>query len=308
MAGNLIVDYASLETAITDWLAKSSYTDSNYLPEIIRAAEDRIYNGHVDDRGTNVPGLRIRQMEKSLPGGGITSFTIVGGTLYAATDTVAFSAPPAGGIQATGTLVVDSTTGAITGVTLTNPGLGYTSAPTATITTSTGSGATITPAISASAAVSLSSNMAVPSDYLELKYCVLSSGSGTRRMERRDAGWLYQNYPDAGAIGFPSYIGRDGSVFIFKQSTDAAYGASGIYYSRAAPLSGTNTTNWIVNANTINFNSLMLAACLAEGFRFARDDDNASFWENRWMNLMRQIQKSDERERVSGSPLRMIAG
>lgn len=64
-----------------------------------------------------------------------------GGTAYASGDTVAFTAAPAGGVTATGSLVVSD--GVITGVTITNPGAGYVTAPTATITTSTGSGAVL---------------------------------------------------------------------------------------------------------------------------------------------------------------------
>ena len=68
-----------------------------------------------------------------------------GGTLYDADDTVAFDAAPAGGVTATGTLVVVG--GAITRVTITNPGAGYLVAPTATITTARGSDAVLTAVI-----------------------------------------------------------------------------------------------------------------------------------------------------------------
>ena len=65
-----------------------------------------------------------------------------GGTLYDIANTVAFDAAPAGGVTATGTLVVVG--GAITAVAITNPGAGYLVAPTATITTATGSAAVLT--------------------------------------------------------------------------------------------------------------------------------------------------------------------
>lgn len=68
-----------------------------------------------------------------------------GGTLYDSDDTVAFTAAPAGGVTVTGTLVVVN--GVITGVTITNPGAGYLVAPTATITTATGSSAVLTAVI-----------------------------------------------------------------------------------------------------------------------------------------------------------------
>ena len=68
-----------------------------------------------------------------------------GGTLYDIANTVAFNDAPAGGVTATGTLVVVG--GAITGVAITNPGAGYLVAPTATITTATGSAAVLTAVI-----------------------------------------------------------------------------------------------------------------------------------------------------------------
>lgn len=64
-----------------------------------------------------------------------------GGTLYAPGDTIAFTAAPAGGVTATGTLTIVG--GIITGVAITNPGAGYTSVPNITITTATGSGAVL---------------------------------------------------------------------------------------------------------------------------------------------------------------------
>src|SRR5690348_18424542 len=92
MAGNVITSYATLQQAIQDWLARSDLTDATYLPEIIQAGEDRLYQGWMDNKGNYWPGLRIRGMEANLPGGGIASITIVGGTNYAASDTVAFTA------------------------------------------------------------------------------------------------------------------------------------------------------------------------------------------------------------------------
>jgi hypothetical protein len=63
------------------------------------------------------------------------------GTLYDAADTVAITG--GGGSGATATLTVDGGTGAITGVTVDTPGSGYTSTPSAVITTSTGSSAVL---------------------------------------------------------------------------------------------------------------------------------------------------------------------
>ena len=53
------------------------------------------------------------------------------------------SAPPAGGVQATANVTIAG--GKVTGVVVTNPGAGYTSAPTVSVTSGGGSGATFAP-------------------------------------------------------------------------------------------------------------------------------------------------------------------
>jgi len=85
--------------------------------------------------------------ESGSAGGAVTSVTVTDAGSGYTDATVAFSAPPAGGVQATGTVQLDA--GAITGVTITNPGKGYTAAPTVTITGTGGTGATATAAVSA---------------------------------------------------------------------------------------------------------------------------------------------------------------
>jgi len=76
----------------------------------------------------------------------VASAVATAGTGYTqATTTVTFSAPAAGGIQATGTVTV--TAGAVAGITITNPGGGYITPATATITdtgVTPGTGATVT--------------------------------------------------------------------------------------------------------------------------------------------------------------------
>ena len=84
------------------------------------------------------PGLDAARPTDGLVGANVTA----GGTGYVANaTTISFAAPPAGGRQATG--VVQVVGGAVTGVTIVDPGFGYTAAPAATIT-GAGNGATVT--------------------------------------------------------------------------------------------------------------------------------------------------------------------
>ena len=75
----------------------------------------------------------------------VNTITIVeGGTGYTSEPSVTFSAPQtAGGIQALGSAFVDFT-GAVSNIAVNNPGNGYTSPPTVTITGGGGGGATAT--------------------------------------------------------------------------------------------------------------------------------------------------------------------
>ncbi len=78
----------------------------------------------------------------------VASVTVAaGGSGYANSTTVTFSAPPAGGVTATGTMTRGSSTAGrpITSINITNPGSGYTSAPTIFLgNTGGGSGASFT--------------------------------------------------------------------------------------------------------------------------------------------------------------------
>jgi len=76
----------------------------------------------------------LARATSAITGGAVSGTTISdGGAFYnpAIPPVVTFSAPPTGGTQATGTATV-SANGIVTGIVLTNPGSGYTSAPTVT--------------------------------------------------------------------------------------------------------------------------------------------------------------------------------
>jgi hypothetical protein len=74
-------------------------------------------------------------------GGNVTGVTITRGGLYSSQPTVTFGVPPTGGVRALGTPVLGG--GGVASVTVTNGGVGYTSAPGVTfVSTNTGGGGT----------------------------------------------------------------------------------------------------------------------------------------------------------------------
>tara|TARA_Y100000356_G_scaffold127265_1_gene125952 strand:+ start:332 stop:1690 length:1359 start_codon:yes stop_codon:yes gene_type:complete len=94
-----------------------------------------------------LPLEALSGLETEVNFGGIVDSVAIGGSSngsYADGDTIAFSAPQVEtGVTATGTIAIDGS-GNISAVTITDKGSGYTSAPTITITSSSGSGQTLT--------------------------------------------------------------------------------------------------------------------------------------------------------------------
>lgn len=305
MSGQVINSYATLEQALQDWLARSDITDTTYAPEIIQMAQLRLYQGYIDNKGEYWPGMRVRQMEKALGAGLVSGVTIGGGggASYAVTDTISFTAAPTGGVTATGTLTV--TNGVITAVNVTNPGLGYTSAPTVTITTSTGSGATLTATISSVAELGPNGTYAVPADYLDLKYMyVTDSGGITYPQERKDPAWIYKWYSQRSAAGIPCYVARDNGIFVFGPFPDSQYSLAAIYYYQDTLLSSSYTSNFL----TVNYPNILLWATLAEAAAFVQDQQSLQWWEQKLNGALRVLQVVNRNESLSGSSLRMVPG
>jgi hypothetical protein len=89
--------------------------------------------GYTNGIGSAATGLTITPSAGGstwvpVVGGAVTSTTqVAGGSSYTFPPIVVFSAPPAGGIQASG--FANLTTGAVSSITVTNPGAGYVTAP-----------------------------------------------------------------------------------------------------------------------------------------------------------------------------------
>ena len=122
------------------------------------------------DVDTNGLTATISQALLAPTGQGVTTISGLGGSGYIDTPLVTLSAPPAGGTLATARAVIDYTTGALTGIVVTNPGTGYTSQPTVTLS---GGGGTPT----GTATVNLASNTSGGLTKVGLGTLTLSAGS-----------------------------------------------------------------------------------------------------------------------------------
>jgi hypothetical protein len=143
----------------------------------------------------------------------------------------------------------------------------------------------------------------VPSDYIEF-LTVYIDGSPTTALERVGYDGLTHRYPVRSADGRPTVIARNGEVFEYGRYPDSDYTVKGVYYSRPANLSATNTTNWF----TANAPELLLFGALIEAAPYIRDNANFSLWEARYQGILNEIQEQDDGERHSGSALRVVSG
>ncbi len=133
----------------------------------------------------------------TLNNGSVASVALAGTlTGYTAGATIAFAAPPAGGVQATGVVVG---VGTLASVTITNPGSGYTVAPTATINPiSGGTGATATATLSVAGASLTAKYTGTLGNVLQ---AVLAAGSqsGTYRLTVAIPGQVPEVFDNIGA-------------------------------------------------------------------------------------------------------------
>lgn len=140
--------------------------------------------------------------------------------------------------------------------------------------------------------------IAVPSDYVELKFSYVD-GTPTQFLQRKKAEFIYEKYPTRSSTAKPKYIAREGSNFIFGPYADSAYTVKGIYYARLSALSGSNTTNWF----TTNAPDILLWAALCAAEPFLRNDERLAMWNAQFDASAKSIQAEDDQEDHSGGAI-----
>ena len=144
--------------------------------------------------------------------------------------------------------------------------------------------------------------IAVPTGYVELKHAYID-GSPSGKLTRKNADFIYFNYPTRSADGKPKYIAREADNFIFGPYPDSAYTVKGIYYKRLDALSDSNTTNWFIT----NAPDILLFAALYEAADHISNDAAMMKWDQRYKQVKDRIQSENDAEEFSGSPLSMSA-
>lgn len=138
--------------------------------------------------------------------------------------------------------------------------------------------------------------VAVPSDYLDLKFAYVDA-TPTSPLQRVAVSQIYEHYPNRSASGKPVMIGREGSNFIFGPYPDSTYTIKGIYY--AEPTSVQTSANALFVANP----DLYLFAALCEAVPYLKNDDRTVLWEQKYLSVKSQIENEDAQEYGSGGGL-----
>jgi hypothetical protein len=143
-----------------------------------------------------------------------------------------------------------------------------------------------------------SGSIAVPTGYVEMKYAYVN-GSPMVKMQRKDAEWIYANYPTRSADGTPKFFAREAETLIFGPYPDSAYTVKGVYYKRLTSLSDANPTNWL----TSDVPDLILYASMCEAAQWLQEDDRVILWEKKYDQILQRVKRNDIDEEFSGSPL-----
>lgn len=144
--------------------------------------------------------------------------------------------------------------------------------------------------------------IAVPSDYVQLKFAYINTTSPKQWLEHKGPEWIYRNDPyREGRTDVPRFIAREATNFIFSPYPAAAYGVAGIYYKRLDPLASS------VNTVFTTHPGLWLFGALCESAPFIQNDARLQVWETKFLQIMAEVNSEEFQENSSGSRLRMTA-
>lgn len=149
-----------------------------------------------------------------------------------------------------------------------------------------------------------SSVVAVPSDYLGLKYAYVN-GSPSSKLDRVSINQLYGTYPRGGDTGLPVWISREIGNFVFGPAPDSDYTIKGVYWAKPPLIrnfASDAAAHWmIVNApDIVLFGSLLMAE------PFLQNDSRIDVWRalhDRGLASYRNLHRDED---VSGSPIQEV--
>lgn len=145
--------------------------------------------------------------------------------------------------------------------------------------------------------------VALPSGFLEWQFLYIDDTSA-QKLERKDAEWIYTNYPTRSGSGKPVFFAREGDNVIFGPYPGSAYTVKGRYYKKLDALSDSNTSNWFIT----NAPDLLRYGALCEAAPYMHDDQRVGLWEQKYQQVKQRIERTERREKTAGSLINMRAG
>lgn len=135
--------------------------------------------------------------------------------------------------------------------------------------------------------ITISSGVAaIPTGYMELRYAYVDTDPAVQ-LSMQTPEWVIEKYPTRSSDGKPKYMARDGTNFIFGPYPDSGYTIKGSFFKKLAPLSGSNTSNWLTN----DAPELILFGALVESAPFIGDDERYPLWEQRYQQAKRNVER-----------------
>ena len=140
--------------------------------------------------------------------------------------------------------------------------------------------------------------VALPTDYVDLKYAILDNEQPTKYLDKRTAPFIYQRYPHRDVSGRPAYVAREFNSLIFGPYPDAGttYKLYACYYRRMT-LTTTLTFNDVFQAHP----DLYLAASVAEAIPFLGQDSRLQIWEAKFQQIKADLMNEVNTEHYEGS-------
>jgi hypothetical protein len=159
-------------------------------------------------------------------------------------------------------------------------------------------------ALEASLSVTIANGVApLPTGYLGLRHALVSLAGNTYELQRRNAEFIYTQFPNRQSGSAPSYIAREGQNFIFGPYPDSNYTITGVYWQKTAQLTSVNNVTWMTNDIPI----ALLAACNVAAAIFNDDDARLQKWTAIYQSQMQGFLMADRAEEQSGSAFAMVA-
>lgn len=151
-----------------------------------------------------------------------------------------------------------------------------------------------------------SSVLAVPADYLGLKYAYVNT-SPAAKLDRVSLNQLFGTYPRNGDTSLPRWIARDLTNFVFGPAPDSNYAIAGVYYAKPTLLrnfASDAAAHWII----LNAPDLAVYGALLEATPFLRNDARIPVWQSYYDKSLEDYRDLHKDEDVSGSPIMEVLG